>query len=212
MRTRRTRRHSIILLAALLLAAACRRGPESEGGLSGEWSVHLTAPHAVGEANGAPLSTDGVVVFSRRMHPYVDRPEPPPGTVFGRAYLDFEQVLHRGRGPARLFGSGTGVDMAEEAAAVPDSGGRVRIIIAPEISDWNPELHASVSHDSIRGDWFILGYADTVQRGTFVMTRRPTGAYTDSAFARARRGTRESLNDSMPLAPGETAVAAPALP
>lgn len=212
-RTRRTWRRPIAvpLLAGLLLGGACRRGVESEGGLSGEWTVRVTAPHPAGEANGAPLSTEGVIVFSRRMPRYQSAIEPPPGTLFGRAYIDFEPVLHPGRGPAQLFRSGFGVDETEEVAAVPDSGGRVRVLVSAEIIGWNPELDAAVAKDTIRGTWFIAAHADTVQRGTFVMTRRPEDEFTDSAFVRARRGIHESLNDSVPLAPGETTVAAPAV-
>ena len=190
-------------MVSLLLLSACAGDRSSDGPLSGEWTIRLKAvPVQDGPVRRAS-ETDGSIVFSQRLPEYDINSFPPPaGTLFGRAYIDFNRVLREDYRRDGRFGHGPEADLFEEVTAQIDSTGTVRFDVAPQIVGFDPAFRGRMSRDTIRGEWALLSHSDTLSHGTFVMWKVRRTGFTDSAFARSRRGIRE-VSESPQVREGE---------
>lgn len=195
--------------AMLLLALACAESHDPQDALVGEWTVEVIHVWDRAGGPGAAGESRGVVVFDRDLPSGdEDEPAPPPGTLFGRAYVDFSSPADRASSGVDHFAPGPDVDVKQEIIAHTQPDGEVYMEVAPKLIGFDPVLRGSLLNDTLRGDWVLLSHGDTLRGGHFVMWRVKRSAFSDSARVRARRASEQAV----PYGPGETADTVPRVP
>jgi hypothetical protein len=179
---------SFLLLG--VLTSACEGGNDSRGSLNGEWNLEITWSD-----NGTDRRTHGVLVIDSALpkYPDEDRGNFSKSVIPGRAYVDFGAASGVGRKAKNItFESARGGDRLEVIHVTPLGSDSVRIDLAPLVKDFDPVLTGRIDISTATGVAVLsVGNDSPPLQGTFVLLRRNTSAYSDSAHARAGRGVFE---------------------
>jgi hypothetical protein len=190
-------RRALLGIGLVLTMAGCAEEQTKETGLAdrltGEWVITLRAAQPT-DASGFPVvhSTDGVLVFDRRIECYLEDTGVQPGgdRICGRAYIAFARLMGvRDSTLSAYMGQGRYADRAEDAMAQVDSAGAVTIALAP--SAGGNTLYGRSTADSIQGHLALTSPRGAEHRWTFSMRRVPRSSFSDSALIRSRSGVRQ---------------------
>lgn len=155
--------------------------------LEGDWDVRITTLST--NLDGGDLEREtigGIFVFSRALPCYCELGALPEDGVLGRSYLHLDEQGRPVSGAAAVLASGE--EWRFEVVGI--IGTQDSVIIFPTSEAAGPSFRGVLNGASVRGSWASVFRGDTSATGTFLMTRRSSREFTDSAIVRTERYSR----------------------